>query len=188
MRLIVGLGNPGKDYEKTRHNVGFLALDKLQEENEFLPWRLEGRFNAQITHNGNGESRVIFAKPQTFMNLSGESVKKIMDYYKIPTDDLLVIQDDIDLPFGTIRVRKDGSSGGHNGIESIIKNLGDNRFYRIKIGIGRSENANISTSDYVLANFSQTEKKQMDEILDQTGVLVLEYPTKGIEEKTIQVE
>lgn len=188
MRLIVGLGNPGKDYEKTRHNVGFLVLDKLALKKDFLPWRLEGRFNAQITQTGNGEERIIFAKPQTFMNLSGEAVGKIMSYYHIPSDDLLVIQDDIDLPFGSIRVRKEGSSGGHNGIKSIISQLGDDRFWRIKIGVGRSENSKVSPTDYVLSKFSKTDFEKLDKILDQTGDLVLKYPKEDLEERTIKIQ
>ena len=144
MKLIVGLGNPGKKYELTRHNIGFMVLDQLEKIDldgfKLTPFRLENRFKARITQTGGvGEKRVIFAKPQTYMNNSGEAVKKIMDYYKISLDDLVVICDDMNLELGVIRIRKSGSDGGHKGLSSIIKYLKTENFVRFRVGIGSNK-------------------------------------------------
>ena len=150
MKLIVGLGNPGREYKNTRHNIGFMTLDnylgkvswKNKMESSFYSTEIDGE-------------QVIFIKPLTYMNLSGIAVSKIVDFYKIPLDDILIIQDDLDLNIGTYKLKKNSSSGGHNGIKSIINELNSDDFLRLKIGIGK--NALIPTDKYVLAKFSTDE-------------------------------
>lgn len=149
MKLVVGLGNPGKEYSSTRHNIGFIVLDNYIGEDK---WSL--KFNGlYITKLINGE-KVIFLKPQSFMNLSGSVVKKFVDYYNISLDNILVIQDDLDLECGKLRLKKDSSAGGHNGIKDIIASLGSKDFLRLKIGISQSVG---DTKDYVLSSFSKKE-------------------------------
>jgi len=189
MKLIIGLGNPGEKYAKTRHNAGFMALDRIINDEKYTPFRLEGNFNTEISQTGGiGENRIIFAKPQTFMNNSGEAVKKILDYYHIGTDDLLVIYDDIDLIFGEIRTRSEGSFGGHKGVESIIKYIKTDRFARIKIGIKNDKSGLIPTDKFVLEKFSKKEEEKLAQILDKTGELVLKWiKNREIKEETITI-
>ena len=152
MKLIVGLGNPGKSYEKTRHNVGFMVIDALIQELNLKPQaKFKGEF-VQTTLNG---ETVLILKPNTFMNLSGESVRLVKDFYKIEDPDILVIYDDLDLPVGKLRLREKGSSGGHNGIKSIISHLHHQDFKRIRIGIDKDPL--IVTADYVLGKFSKND-------------------------------
>ncbi len=160
MKLIVGLGNPGKEYEKTRHNVGFNVIDLYLKENKL---KLDKeKFNGKYTKTTiNGED-VIFLEPQTFMNNSGESVSAIMKFYKININDILVIQDDLDMEIGKIKLKEKSSSGGHNGIKSIEEHLGTEDYKRLKIGI--SNNKDIDTKDYVLGKFSKDDR----EILENT--------------------
>ena len=160
MKLIVGLGNPGKEYEKTRHNVGFNIIDLYLKENKL---KLDKeKFNGKYTKTTiNGED-VIFLEPQTFMNNSGESVQAIMKFYKININDILVIQDDLDMEIGKIKLKEKSSSGGHNGIKSIEEHLGTEDYKRLKIGI--SNNKDIDTKDYVLGKFSKDDR----EILENT--------------------
>ena len=160
MKLIVGLGNPGKEYEKTRHNVGFNIIDLYLKENKL---KLDKeKFNGKYTKTTiNGED-VIFLEPQTFMNNSGESVSAIMKFYKININDILVIQDDLDMEIGKIKLKEKSSSGGHNGIKSIEEHLGTEDYKRLKIGI--SNNKDIDTKDYVLGKFSKDDR----EILENT--------------------
>lgn len=155
MKLIVGLGNPGKEYEKTRHNVGFNVIDLYLKENKL---KLDKeKFNGKYTKTTiNGED-VIFLEPQTFMNNSGESVSAIMKFYKININDILVIQDDLDMEIGKIKLKEKSSSGGHNGIKSIEEHLGTEDYKRLKIGI--SNNKDIDTKDYVLGKFSKDDRE-----------------------------
>lgn len=150
MKLVVGLGNIGKEYENTRHNVGFLVLDSFVSE-----FRLENKFRAMIKKEQISGIDVLFVKPVTYMNLSGEAVKKIVDYYHIDVADIIIIHDDLDLSFGRFRLKENSSSGGHNGIKSIIQCLGTQQFNRLKIGI--ANNKNMDTKDYVLSKFSKDE-------------------------------
>lgn len=169
MILIVGLGNPGKKYEKTRHNVGFMVLDRLAKElaGEF---RTSEKFNAEIaeaTATFPGEKkkvRLILAKPQTFMNNSGESVIKLVNFYKFRTEDQVwVVHDDLDIELGTIRIRISGSSAGQKGIESIIEKLGTDKFVRFRIGIKPQEGQPKAAEEFVLEKFRPEEKKLIDE-------------------------
>jgi len=156
-RLIVGLGNPGRKYEKTRHNAGFKAVDFLvgPETN----WTLDKKSNALVYKDG----QTIFAKPQTFMNESGKAVRALVDYYKIKPKDVVVIYDEIDLEFGTVRVRETGSSAGHNGIKSIISHLNTKDFVRIRIGISNEKRQKIDAHRFVLKKFSRKEQKELKE-------------------------
>ncbi|UTT42999.1 aminoacyl-tRNA hydrolase [Exiguobacterium aurantiacum] len=164
MKCIVGLGNPGKKYEMTRHNVGFLAIDRLADKHGI---KLdEAKFKALIgTGRINGE-RVVLVKPLTYMNLSGESVRPILDYYKIEIDDLLVIYDDLDMVPGKLRFRPKGSAGGHNGIKSLIQHLGTQDFKRLKLGIGRPPHP-IKVVDWVLMNYRKEDMPELNDTLDQ---------------------
>lgn len=146
MKLVIGLGNPGKQYEKTRHNAGFLVIDEVAKRlNVDISTR---KFNALIGETFVNQEKVIFIKPQTFMNLSGESVKPIMNYYNLDPSEIFVITDDLDLPVGKMRLRDKGSSGGQKGIQNIIDHLNTKEFLRLRIGIGN--NKLIDTKDYVL--------------------------------------
>ena len=172
MKIVIGLGNPGKKYEKTRHNIGFIAIDSLRKKLNISDER--EKFQALISEKNIDGEKVIFLKPQTFMNLSGNSVIEIVNFYKLDSKkDIIVIYDDMDLPFGDIRIREKGSSGGHNGIKSIISHIGE-EFIRIKCGIGAKEKGAI---EYVLGEFNQTEQKSLDEILDNIDNCVIEMIT-----------
>ena len=169
MKVVIGLGNPGKKYEKTRHNIGFIAVDNLRKEMNISDER--EKFQALVSETNIDGEKVIFLKPQTFMNLSGNSVIEIVNFYKLdPKKDIIVIYDDMDLSFGDIRIREKGSSGGHNGIKSIISHIGE-EFIRIKCGIGAKEKGAV---EHVLGEFSQTEQKDLEEILEKIYNCVIE--------------
>lgn len=162
--LIVGLGNPGEKYARTRHNMGFLAADLLAEREKVKLDRIKYKaVTAPVTVGG---KRCLLMKPQTFMNLSGEAVREAAQFYKIPADHVLVIYDDVSLPVGKLRVRPSGSAGGHNGIKNIIAHLGTDRFPRVKIGIGAPTDAEHDMISWVIGEPSQKEKK---ELLDAFG-------------------
>ena len=155
--LIVGLGNPGVQYANTRHNAGFLALDHIAEK---LGARIERtRFKALTAEATLGGAHVMLLKPQTFMNLSGESVREAAAFYHIEPAKIIVIYDDINLPVGRLRVRGKGSDGGHNGIKSIVSQLGSNEFPRIRVGVGERPNPEYDLADWVLSNFTPTERE-----------------------------
>lgn len=159
MKLIVGLGNPGKNYENTRHNIGFEVIDALSEKLD-IPLsqaKFKGMFGSGIVK---GE-KVILLKPLTYMNLSGESIRAVMDFYQIDLENLLVIYDDLDLPTGRIRLRQKGSAGGHNGIKSTIAHAGSQEFKRIRMGISRPQNG-MPIVDYVLGKFTKEEQPEME--------------------------
>lgn len=159
MKYFVGLGNPGKNYEKTRHNVGFMVIDELCKR-----WGLslnKEKFKGIYGMGTINGEKVILLKPLTYMNLSGESIRPLLDYYEIPLEDLIVIYDDLDLPTGKIRLRTKGSAGGHNGIKSSIQHLGTQDFKRLRIGIDRPKNG-MQVVDYVLGVFSKDEQPQIE--------------------------
>lgn len=163
--IIVGLGNPGRQYENTRHNVGFRCIDKLAEKYNISV--LECKHRAIIGKGYIEGQKVILAKPQTFMNLSGESVRDILQYYKVePDTELIVIYDDISLAVGALRIRKKGSAGGHNGIKNIIAQTGTDVFKRIKVGVGEKP-AGFDLADYVLGHFTSSENKEIDAALEK---------------------
>lgn len=161
MFLIVGLGNIGNKYEHTRHNIGFDAVDFISEKYNIKvnKQRFKGTYGSGII----GDEKVILLKPGTYMNLSGESVKEIADFYKIDNKNIIVIQDDISLPIGKIRIRHKGSAGGHNGIKSIIYNLNTDEFIRIKIGVGQPDRDIVS---YVLGRFEKEERNHVEKVFE----------------------
>ena len=172
MYIIAGLGNPGKEYENTRHNIGFDVIDRLSEEENIAV--MESKHKALIGKGYVAGQKVILAKPQTFMNLSGESIREIVDYYKVDdTAELIVISDDISLDVGQIRIRKKGSAGGHNGIKNIIANLGTDHFMRVKVGVGEKPK-NWDLADYVLSPFTKDERPLVN--------LAIEHAAKAIEQ------
>lgn len=179
MKLIIGLGNPGKEYAQTRHNVGFQAIDTLGEAYNINVNK--SKFRAFFGEGTIGSNKVILIKPQTYMNLSGESVQSFISWYKIDPKDVLIIYDDVSLDPGVLRIRERGSAGGHNGIKSIIQHFGTDEFQRIKIGIGKKPQ-NWDLADYVLSRFTNLEAKVIEEtIKDVTGAtqIIIE---KGIQE------
>ncbi len=174
MFLIVGLGNPGSKYKNNRHNIGFMVIDKLIDDLKPTPIN-KSSFKGELYKFQN----LLFLKPLTFMNLSGESVAAVKNFYKIKNSHIVVIHDDLDLPFGAIRFKIGGSSGGHNGIKSIDSKI-KNDYIRVRIGIGRPKDKRDVVS-YVLSDFSFEERKYLDEIIKKAALAVLEIPKVGIE-------
>ncbi|APB34118.1 peptidyl-tRNA hydrolase [Gloeomargarita lithophora Alchichica-D10] len=169
-QLIVGLGNPGSKYESTRHNVGFMAVDNLAKK-----WGISGQEKSKL-HGWVAQGKeLVLLKPNTYMNDSGRAVQAVRHWFKIMPRHVLVIYDDLDLPFGKLRLRKSGSAGGHNGMKSIIQHLGTQEFPRLRIGIGRPEMAD--SAHYVLEAFSEPEKEQLSQILTQ-AIQVIELGIK----------
>lgn len=159
--LLVCLGNPGRDYETTRHNIGFMAADELARRENVKINKL--RCRALTGEIRLGAQRVLVIKPQTYMNLSGEAVKLAGGFYKIPPDHVLVISDDVALPLGKLRIRAGGSAGGHNGLKNIIAHLGTDQFPRVRVGVGAPEHPEHEMVDWVIGHFSAKEKKVVDE-------------------------
>jgi PTH1 family peptidyl-tRNA hydrolase len=175
--LIAGLGNPGRQYRYNRHNIGFMALDRLAARLGLTFSRLESKaLLAKGTHQGR---RVVLAKPQTYMNLSGKAVVSLARFYKVPLVQLLVVYDDVDLPFGTLRLRPAGSSGGQRGMESIIENLGSQEFPRLRLGIGRPP-GRMEAGDYVLEDFSRQEMEFLPGILDRAVDAIFTFFDEGL--------
>ncbi len=175
--LIAGLGNPGKRYERTRHNIGFMVVDEIVK-------RLGGdgrlrRFDAEIFERSSKCGRVVLLKPQTFMNLSGNAVSPAVRWYHVPLDRVLVVYDDLDLPFGRMRLRPSGSSGGHNGIDSIINVLGTDNFPRLRLGIGRSDPS--KTIGYVLSRFSRVEENTLTDYVSRAAEAAICWHLEGID-------
>jgi len=175
--LIVGLGNPGREYASNRHNVGFMIADRWAVAHTLTFNKIQ--HHAIIATGRSGGQRVIVAKPQTYMNESGRAVGALLRFYKIPSEQLLVIFDDLDLPFGTIRLRADGGAGGHNGMRSIIQHLGGNHFARLRIGIGRPP-GRMDPAAFVLQDFDRDEAAELDALLDRAGQAIDTFLTAGI--------
>lgn len=172
MKLIVGLGNPGRQYENTRHNIGFKVIDQLAHELSVVLDQAKHKGIYGMAHIG-GE-KVILLKPLTYMNLSGECIRAVMDYYQIETEDIVVIYDDLDLPVGRIRLRQKGSAGGHNGIKSTIAHLGTESFNRIRVGIDRPTNG-MKVTDYVLGRFTSEEQDMMEDVIQKCGAATKQW-------------
>ena len=176
MYIITGLGNPTSEYKNTRHNIGFDVIDTIAAQNQISV--LEHKFKALIGKGYINGQKVVLVKPQTFMNLSGESLRAITDYFKVEVEtELIVIYDDVSLDVGQLRIRKKGSAGGHNGIKSLIAHLGTDTFQRIKMGVGEKPKG-YDLADYVLGHFSQTERKTMDESCKNSADAI-KYMLKG---------
>ena len=177
MIIIVGLGNPGKEYVNTRHNIGFEVIDKLADQEKIGV--LEKKHKAIIGKGYVAGQKCVLAKPCTYMNLSGESVRELVDYYKVDeTTELIVISDDISLDVAKLRVRKKGSAGGHNGLKNIIQHLGHDQFCRIKMGVGEKPKG-YDLADYVLGHFTGAERKAMDEAVERATEAIRAIITDG---------
>ena len=180
MYIIAGLGNPTSEYKNTRHNIGFDVIDTIAAQNQISV--LEHKFKALIGKGYINGQKVVLVKPQTFMNLSGESLRAITDYFKVEVEtELIVIYDDVSLDVGQLRIRKKGSAGGHNGIKSLIAHLGTDTFQRIKMGVGEKPKG-YDLADYVLGHFTGTERKIMDESSIKASEAVAMMITERTEE------
>jgi peptidyl-tRNA hydrolase, PTH1 family len=177
--LIVGLGNPGSEYRRTRHNAGFVVAEKLAER-WHATWALEKKFNALLARADHKRRRVLLCCPQTYMNASGEAVNAVKEFFRVPPDRLLVVVDDADLPLGRLRLRPEGSSGGHHGLESIERHLGSRDYARLRVGIGRLEGAR-EISGHVLGRFGSTEAALADKILSVAADQAETWLEAGIE-------
>ncbi len=191
MKIIVGLGNPGKQYEKTRHNIGFMVLDQLLKDYESVKdtvWADEPKFKADIADiiwqpKHGEEERVILVKPKTYMNNSGMAVNLVTAFYKAPSVDLWVVHDDVDLKFGAVRIRKGGGSAGHRGIESILEHIPDGNFWRIRLGIGRpGEEASVKGIDgFVVGEFTHQEHAKVRELIPHAAKAIEDALEEGLE-------
>jgi len=177
LNLIVGLGNPGPNYRRTRHNIGFQSIDIISST-----YRIPLSQSDALSQWGSGKIKgkeVILAKPQTYMNLSGKSIRSLMSAFRFTPEDILVISDDMDLPLGRIRIREEGRAGGHRGLSSIIQHLGTSHFTRLRIGIGRPEILH-DTKEYVLEKFSKQEQTLVEQVIGIAGECVEVFLTEGI--------
>jgi PTH1 family peptidyl-tRNA hydrolase len=173
--LLVGLGNPGEEYELTRHNAGYMALDDFVETSEGMEaWVQKKSLKSMVSMGRAGDSRVIAVKPNTFMNLSGEAVQAVVNFYKIPLDNILVLHDELDIDFGSIRLRQGGSSAGHNGVKSVTQYIGED-YGRIRIGVGPKKPARIKSESFVLQNFSDDQQAQLPNLTREVNAILSEY-------------
>ena len=175
MKTIVGLGNPGREYAATRHNLGFMVVDELARR--YGAGERRNRFHSDLVEVFDAEAKIVLLKPRTYMNLSGSAVREAINWYKTPLDHLLVVVDDIDLPFGSLRVRARGGSGGHKGLKSIIAELGGDAFPRLRIGIGRGPG---HATRQVLSRFTSEEERVLPTVLEAAADCVLEWHRHGI--------
>jgi len=173
--LLVGLGNPGKEYDLTRHNIGFMCIDDfVSKTSEMEDWMVKKNLKCQLSSGQIGDARVIAIKPTTFMNLSGEAVQAVASFYKINPENIAVIHDELDIDFGQIRLRIGGSSAGHNGIKSVTQQLGEG-YGRIRVGVGPKKPAKIDSTDFVLQKFSTEEQKQLPNLIKEVNAILSEY-------------
>ncbi|MBN7774170.1 aminoacyl-tRNA hydrolase [Clostridium aminobutyricum] len=177
MYVIVGLGNPGKKYENTRHNIGFITVDLLAERHGIKINKIKHK--ALVGEGTISDQKVLLVKPQTYMNLSGNSVREIMDYYKVNIENLLIIYDDIDLPTGSVRIRKKGSAGTHNGMRSVIYDLQSDQFPRIRIGMGMDRKMDLK--DFVTGGFTKSEKILLEKAVEHSADAVECFLRSGID-------
>jgi len=184
--LVVGLGNIGPEYAMTRHNVGFMAVERYCGTHDFSDWMVKKDLKCQIATGNIGSTRVILIKPTTLMNLSGESVQAVQNFYKITGIETLVVHDELDIDFGTIRTRVGGGSAGHNGIKSLLQHTGDS-FGRIRVGIGPKNPEQIDSADFVLQNFSEQETEKLPKILKEVCALIDERTAGSLLDATISI-
>jgi PTH1 family peptidyl-tRNA hydrolase len=182
MKMVVGLGNPGRRYEGTRHNVGFAVVDTLAEGPAAS--RFQSRFQADVAETTEGEHKVLLVKPETFMNLSGRCVRQAVDFYQLPLEDLLIVCDDINLPLGKLRFRARGTHGGHNGLRDIQNHLGTTAYSRLRVGVGAPPEEGVV--DYVLGRFRPSERPVIEEALATAVQAVLFWLEHGIEKSMNQ--
>ena len=177
--LLIGLGNPGREYKDSRHNIGFMLIDRLAVRLNARGMKLQSKAIVMSTLYANEERKIILAKPQTYMNLSGQSVQGLLHFYKLSMENLLVAHDDLDIPFGTIRIRPTGGPGGQRGMASTIDHLGTKDFPRLRLGIGRPP-GRMDPKDYVLQDFSKDDLSFLPGVLDRAADAALEFVMKGL--------
>lgn len=177
MRMVVGLGNPGPEYEETRHNVGFFVLDQMAAGLS-VPFERERKWKAEMAKTPEG---LFLVKPQTYMNLSGEAVQRLCSFHRISPAELLVVVDDMDLPFGRLRLRREGSAGGHNGLRSIFQHLGTTSVARLKVGVGRPDNSTPGAA-HVLGKFREEERSLLEKVGNAAIEAVLDVAALGLEQ------
>ena len=178
--LIVGLGNPGPKYALHRHNIGFIVVDHLQERFELPPWKRGAKFDAEVTKGRRGSAEIVLAKPQTFMNLSGRSVALLARFYQVEGARIVVIHDEIDLERGRLKVKVGGGDGGHNGLRSLTRELGNEGYIRVRFGVGRPERGDVS--DYVLSRFDQQELDVLGDAIERAETAVETIISQGVRE------
>jgi PTH1 family peptidyl-tRNA hydrolase len=177
--LIVGLGNIGQQYDSTRHNVGFAAVEDFAAASELSGWVLKKDLKCELAEGRIGDAKVLVIKPTTLMNLSGEAVQAVVHFYKIPPTHIIVVHDELDVVFGQIRTRVGGSSAGHNGIKSVSEQLGTENYGRVRIGIGPKKPAQMDSADFVLQKFSEKEMKHMPALKKEATAILSEYAYGG---------
>jgi len=185
MKIIIGLGNIGKEYEKTRHNAGFQIVDLLRKKMGFDEFKEKSKFDAIMTEGIFGKEKIILVKPTTFMNASGKAARKIVDFYNVELENVFVIFDDLDFQVGEMKIRKKGSGGSHNGMKSILASLGNNEFPRIRIGIESrtdKQKSMFEGKDFVLGRFTESEEKIMKKIRERSCEAIIVGIEKGIDE------
>jgi PTH1 family peptidyl-tRNA hydrolase len=175
MKIVVGLGNPGKEYAKTRHNIGFMVLERIKRDLSMPVER--SRFRSLLTEGTLNGEKIVLVAPQTFMNLSGHAVRETRNWFHADISDVIVVLDDMDIPFGTLRLRGSGSAGGHNGLRSIIEQLGTSEIARMRVGIGRPRSEAVS---HVLSRFSPDEEAALPDLIERAAVAVLQWARTGL--------
>lgn len=190
MKLIIGLGNPGKRYQDTRHNVGWIIVDALAEKLGGGEWTTASDFESMLLETRSGSEKVLLAKPTTFMNNSGRAVQALLSYYKLDPTDLIVVHDELDLPLGTVRTRLGGTSAGHNGVGSLIHHLGTDQFWRVRVGIETDHPQRINDpAGFVLAAFSPDEQALLDRVVDETASNLVEWlNSESIPETSLTID
>jgi len=176
--LVVGLGNVGSEYNRTRHNIGFEAIDRFVTDQDFTPWIEKKDLKCHMATGQLGETKVIAIKPTTFMNLSGEAVQAVAHFYKVSPDQIVVVHDELDIPFGQIRTRIGGSSAGHNGIKSVTQHIGE-QYGRVRIGIGPKLHEKQDSADFVLAKFSSEQEAQIKNLTREVSAILSEFAYGG---------
>jgi PTH1 family peptidyl-tRNA hydrolase len=172
--LIVGLGNPGKEYEGSRHNVGFMCLDEFARKNNFEPWVNKKDLKCELAQATIADTKIYLVKPQTFMNLSGEAVQAVQHFYKLNNQQTVVVHDELDVNFGQVRCRVGGSPAGNNGIKSVSQHVGED-YARVRVGIGPKKPDQIDSADFVLQDFSKTEQAKLPAMLREVSAILSEY-------------
>lgn len=172
--LIIGLGNPGKEYEDTRHNIGFMVVDNFAKQSDFPAWTAKKDLKCLITHANMGDNRIILCKPTTFMNLSGEATQAVQRFYRVYNQNTLAVYDELAIPFGQLRTRLGGSDAGHNGVKSLIQHVGED-FGRLRIGIGSETAKKNDAAGFVLTKFSKEEQGYLPQILRESNALITEF-------------
>lgn len=171
IKLIVGLGNIGKEYDGTRHNIGFVVVDKLQKDYDLPTWKEQKKFRALVTEGYAGGKKIILAKPTTFMNASGEAVRSLKDFYKLTNKDIVVIHDELDLPFETVKIKIGGGSAGNNGLKSLIAHIGED-FTRVRVGIKNDLLEEMDAADFVLGKFNKSEQAKISTVIQSAADLL----------------